>query len=117
MRAYVGHGRLDTVEQTHLLNLLYEKLGLYHNLFQPVMRLQEKRAKEGASKMQRIYDRAQPPLDRLIAAGVLAPHQQAYLLALRRSINPLACGKRSNPCLSSSFACRVHRQAKWKMST
>jgi hypothetical protein len=36
------HDRLDTVEQTILLNQLYELIGLYYNLFQPVMHLSEK---------------------------------------------------------------------------
>ncbi len=39
VRAYVGYRRLETVEQVRLLNQLYDKLWLYHNFFQPVMRL------------------------------------------------------------------------------
>jgi hypothetical protein len=42
VRAYLGYERLDTVEQTNLLNQLYDLMWLYYNFFQPVMRLQEK---------------------------------------------------------------------------
>jgi len=56
VRAYVGYGRLDTVIQVKLLNQLYERLWLYHNFFQPVMRLSGKQWQE--SKVKRIYDDA-----------------------------------------------------------
>lgn len=112
VRAYVGYGRLDTVEQSRLLNLLYDKLWLYHNFFQPVMRLQEKRSKQASTRMQRIYDLAQPPLDRLIPAKALSPHQQAYLLALRRSTNPLALRQEIQSLLDilSSLPCAQEGQ-------
>lgn len=87
VRAYLGYDRLDTVAHTHLANQLYERLGLYHNFFQPVMRLQEKHFEDGYCR--RIYDPAIPPLDRLLQTQILSPHKQAYLLALRRSTNPV----------------------------
>jgi len=33
VRAYVGYDRLDTVAQRDALNLLYEQLWVYYNLF------------------------------------------------------------------------------------
>jgi hypothetical protein len=39
IRTYIGHDRLDTQAQLKALRQLYEKLWLYHNFFQPVMRL------------------------------------------------------------------------------
>lgn len=87
VRAYLGYERLDTVAHTRLLNQLYEKLWLYHNFFQPVMRLKEKHFEDGRCK--RIYDPAVPPLDRLLHTKILPPHKQAYLLALRQSTNPI----------------------------
>jgi hypothetical protein len=42
VRAYLGYDRLDTVAQTLVVNQLYDKMWLYYNLFQPVMRLSEK---------------------------------------------------------------------------
>jgi hypothetical protein len=91
VRAYVGYGRLDTVEQTHLLNQLYDKLWLYHNFFQPVLRLQEKRirSEQTPAKVKRMYAPAIPPLERLIQAGALSPEKQAACLALREQTNPM----------------------------
>ena len=37
VRAYLAYRRFDTVAQTHAINHLYELMGLYYNLFQPVM--------------------------------------------------------------------------------
>jgi hypothetical protein len=87
VRAYLGYDRLDTVEHTLLLNQLYDQLWLYHNFFQPVMRLKEKLFEEGYCK--RIYDPARPPLDRLLHSKILPAYKQAHLLALRQSINPI----------------------------
>ena len=88
VRAYVGYQRLDTVAQTRLLQQLYQQLWLYHNFFQPVMRLKEKVYPEGQTRPRRHYDRAQTPLDRLVEKGALEAGRQAHLLALRESTNP-----------------------------
>jgi len=88
VRAYVGYQRLDTVAQTNLLNQLYDLLWLYHNFFQPVMRLKEKIPTSDTLHNKRIYDPAQTPLDRLCAHGVLDGQLQSQLLALREATNP-----------------------------
>jgi hypothetical protein len=89
VRAYVGYVRLDTVTQTHWLNQLYEKLGLYHNFFQPVMRLKEKAVSaEDLKRYRRIYDEPQTPFDRLLAKGVLSPETEQQFQALREATNP-----------------------------
>lgn len=94
IRAYVGYGRLDTVEQTRLMNCLYDKLWLYHNFFQPVLRLQEKQylPADGnhRGRTRRIYDPALMPFDRLCRLQAIAPDRQAELFALRQATNPLA---------------------------
>jgi hypothetical protein len=88
VRAYVGYQRLDTIAQIKLLHRLYDQLWLYHNFFQPVMRLKEKTHMEGQSHIQRRYDAAQTPLDRLCTKGVLDASRQSRLLALRETTNP-----------------------------
>jgi hypothetical protein len=88
VRAYVGNGRLDTVAQTRLFHQLYEQLWLYHNFFQPVMRLKHKISLPGQLRSKRIYDRAQPPFDRLCAKGVLSVEKQRQLHDLREATNP-----------------------------
>ena len=92
VRDYLGDIRLDTVAQTWSMHHLYDRMWLYHNIFQPVMRLKEKRAipdpDGGATRVQRIHDQAQTPFERLCATGVLEPQVQAQLEALRAATNP-----------------------------
>jgi hypothetical protein len=91
VRAYIGHDRLDTVDQVNLLNLLYDKLWLYYNLFQPVMRLEEKTIQalpDGTRRIRRRYEPAQTPFDRLLASGILPPDTRRPLDALRLATNP-----------------------------
>ncbi len=88
VRAYMGYNRLDTIAQINLLNCLYDKLWLYHNFFQPVMRLTEKRI-EG-QHLKRIYDPSLPRFDRLCKLKTLPPEQIIQLETLRNSTNPCA---------------------------
>ncbi len=87
VRAYVGYARLETVQQTRLLNQLYDKLWLYHNFFQPVMRLSEKQ--HGGQRTKRIYQDILPPFDRLLKTNTLSSEKQGELEALRRQTNPM----------------------------
>jgi hypothetical protein len=90
-RAYVGYDRLDTVAQTLALNELYDLMWLYHNFFQPVMRVAEKTvvSEEGQpTRIRRRYDQARTPLDRLCDMKVLSPDVQAQLTTLREQTNP-----------------------------
>jgi len=88
VRAYIGHGRLDTHAQLHILRQLYEKLWLFHNFFQPVMRLQEK---EYLTPLQyrRKYDQARTPFDRLLEKGCMQERVVHQLVILRDQTNPL----------------------------
>jgi hypothetical protein len=88
IRAYIGHDRLDTQVQLKVLRQLHEKLWLYHNFFQPVMRLQEK---EYVSPLQyrRKYDRAKTPFDRLKEKNILKENIRLQLEALRDQTNPM----------------------------
>lgn len=92
VRRYLGYDRLDTVEQTHLLNQLYELMGLYYNGFQPVMRLAEKivlPAHNGrGTRIKRRFDEARTPFDRLCATGEFDKSQREHFEALRDQTNP-----------------------------
>lgn len=88
VRAYLGHSRLDTQAHLKVMRPLYEQLWLYHNFFQPVMHLQAKQYM-GDLQYRRRYDRAIPPLDRLLEKKVLSPGVQTQLETLRSCTNPL----------------------------
>jgi hypothetical protein len=91
VRAYVGYERLDTVAQTLALNRLYDKMWVYYNLFQPVMRLTEKtviRQEGQPPRVKRRYEPARTPFDRLCATGVILPSHRQQLEALRDRTNP-----------------------------
>lgn len=91
VRAYLGFDRLDTVEQTQVLNLLYDKMWLYYNFFQPVMHLTEKTflPAEGCQpRVKRRYDAAQTPFDRLCATDAINEADRYRLQLLRDQTNP-----------------------------
>ena len=92
VRAYLGYDRLDTVAQTQMVNLFYDKMWLYYNLFQPVMRLQEKvylpKQQDQPAHTQRRYDQARTPFDRLCETDAITNEHKAQLTALRACTNP-----------------------------
>ncbi len=91
VRAYLGNERLDTVAQTLALNQLYDKMWIYYNFFQPVMRLAEKEwiQEEGQSpRLKRRYDKARTPFDRLCATSAISAERRAELETLRKETNP-----------------------------
>ena len=91
VRAYLGYQRLDTVAHTHALNRLYDKMWLYYNFFQPVMRLAEKTVVPRTGKSNRIkrkYDQARTPFDRLCATNCLDEYIKMPLERLREVTNP-----------------------------
>lgn len=77
VRVYLGTGRLDTVLHTNRLNELYDRLWLYYNFFQPVMRLAEKEVTRtgDAVSIKRRFDQPQTPFERVCAAGARARKQ------------------------------------------
>ncbi|MSP14576.1 MAG: integrase, partial [Chloroflexi bacterium] len=61
VRAFFGEARFDTNRHQRLLDLLYDKMWLYYNFFQPVLHLVEKQlsAQEGQITYRRKWDQAQ----------------------------------------------------------
>jgi hypothetical protein len=91
VRAYLGNDRLDTVAQTIAVNQLYDKVWIYYNLLQPVMRLSEKIVTpvEGQlARVKRRYDQARTPFDRLCATKSIPQERREQLEALRDRTNP-----------------------------
>jgi hypothetical protein len=91
VRAYLGDARLDSVQQTKALNELYEKMWIYYNLFQPVMRMTEKsivETRRGGHRVHRSYDHPQTPFERLCLTKALSEAQRQQLQCLRDQTNP-----------------------------
>jgi len=90
VRQYLGYERLDSVAQINLANQLYDKLWLYNNFFQPVMRLQEKVpvVSEDRTHTRRRYDTAQTPFDRLCQTDAISAELRQLLSQQRDQTNP-----------------------------
>jgi len=91
VRAYLGYERLDTVAHVLAVNRLYDKMWIYYNFFQPVMRLVDKeivREEGQPTRVIRRHDKARTPFDRLCETEAILPTHQEQLQALRDSINP-----------------------------
>jgi len=90
VRQYLGYERLDSVAQVNLANQLYDKLWLYNNFFQPVMRLQEKIpcVSEDRTHIRRRYDTAQTPFDRLCHTDAISVELRDQLCRQRDQTNP-----------------------------
>jgi transposase InsO family protein len=86
VRAYLGHGRLDTAAQAQALDELYEQLWLYYNLFQPVLHLAEKVVTD--NRLRRKWDTATTPYQRVVATGVVDEDWRATLDARYARTNP-----------------------------
>jgi len=65
---------------------LYAVVRLYVNFFQPLRKVVAKE-RVGAT-VRKCFDRAQTPYQRLLAAGILTPDQQATLASVYESLNP-----------------------------
>jgi hypothetical protein len=91
VRAYLGDDRLDTVAQTMAVNQLYDKVWVYYNLLQPVMRLAEKivtHVEGQPARVKRRYDQARTPFDRLCETTAITQKRREQLEALRDRTNP-----------------------------
>jgi hypothetical protein len=86
VRAYLGHERLDTPAQCDAVNALYDQLWVYYNLFQPVLHLASKDIIAG--KVQRRWDQAQTPYQRLQAAAILEETVAERLADQHATTNP-----------------------------
>jgi hypothetical protein len=92
VRKYGFHYRYDTVEERAVLNRLWRLVNDRLNYLTPT----KKPVGYGTDRngrRTRLYDKPKTPLDRLLAAQVLAPAQQAELVAYRDSLNPAAIGR------------------------
>ena len=102
VRAYLGYGRLDTLAQAAALDLLYEQLWVYYNLFQPVLHLREKVVM--ADQLRRHWDTAATPYQRLVATQGLDLDRRAALDARHAQTNP----RQLRQAIYDDLACLWH---------
>ncbi len=87
VRRLLGWERYDTPEAVAAINDLYRhELRLMMNLFQPSVRLRRK-VRVG-SRLKRVYEQAQTPLDRLLTPDGADPAQVTALRRLRVRLDP-----------------------------
>jgi hypothetical protein len=90
IRAFFGQARFDTRAHQALLDQLYDRMWLYYNLFQPVLRLVEKEPIPDTAELRyrRKWSEAQTPFERLVAKKGLARKTRRRLEELRAQTNP-----------------------------
>jgi transposase InsO family protein len=92
VRKYGFYYRYDTDAERALLNRLWRLVNDRLNYLTPTIKpIGYSSGRDG--RRRRLYDQPMTPLDRLLAAGILSPAQQAELLAYRDSLNPAAIGR------------------------
>ncbi len=92
VRRPLGYLRYDTEEELQIINDLYRKeLRLFKNFFQPVMKLKKKERING--RLQRSYEQAKTPYQRLLDSGQLSPSQKEALQKLYLQLDPVKIKK------------------------
>lgn len=93
VRAYLPRSVVFTTPgQAEQLNDLYDDMGIYYNLMEPVMRLSlfyTTFSPDGHVRLRRLYDHARTPLTRLLETNTLSAEQADYLTLLYRNTDPL----------------------------
>jgi hypothetical protein len=89
IRRWLGHDRLDSAPQARMLNQIYDRLWLYHNFFQPVMRLESKVVDPVTSRVRRRWDEPRTPFERVVTSGCLNDLIIAMLTRLYDRTDPL----------------------------
>jgi hypothetical protein len=92
VRKLLGWQRYDSQVAVEAINDLYRhELRLWLNLYLPSVKL-VKKVRVG-SKVRRVYDAAQTPLERVLAGGQFKKDQAAELRKLHLSLDPFQLGK------------------------
>jgi hypothetical protein len=92
VRKLLGWERYDSPKAVEAMNDLYrQQLRLWLNLYLPSVKL-VKKVRVG-SKVRRVYDAPQTPLERVMASASAHPDQIAVLKKLRASLDPFQLGK------------------------
>lgn len=100
VRKLMGWDRYDSPKALKAMNDLYEKeLPLFMNLFQPSVKLMKVIRK--GSRKQRVYDKPQTPLDRLLTSQHIDQKKRDELKLLRERLDPFLLSDMVNQKLQS----------------
>ncbi len=92
VRKYGFYYRYDTSDERVVLNRLWKLVNDRLNYLTPTKKPVDF-GTDRNGRRTRLYDKPATPMDRLLAAKVLAPAQEAELVAYRDSLNPAAIGR------------------------
>jgi len=106
VRRLVGYDRYGSKAAYQCLDRLYYDVRLYMNFFQPTMKLVSK-ARYGA-KVNKVYDMAKTPYQRLLEAEVLTESKRQELAATYHNLNPVHLLKQINENLRSLWKLAQH---------
>jgi hypothetical protein len=110
IRKLLGWERYDSPAAVAAINDLYrQELRLWLNLYLPSVKL-VKKVRVG-SKVRRVYDAAQTPLQRVLASGAANAPRVAELKKLRLSLDPFQLGRRIDEKLQ-----RIYQLANMRLS-
>jgi hypothetical protein len=108
VRKLMGYVRYDSREALAAMNALYrEELRLFQNLFLPSVKLVRK-VRVG-SRVRRVYDHPQTPLERVLACPEAHPVKVAHLKALRERLDPFALAEAIDQKLTRLYGLAHHR--------
>lgn len=102
VREYVGYQRYDTENDVGWLNEVYGLLDQYANFFLP-MRKVVKKKRQGA-KLQKKYDQAKTPYDRLVELGAISSIKKEVMDKRRQALNPMDLHNRLEALMSQGPA-------------
>lgn len=86
VRKYLGYRRYDTQKQLEIINQICNLVSLYHNFFQPVMKLKEK-IRIG-SRARRKYDKVKTPYQRVLESEFIKKEVKEKLKQKYQTLNP-----------------------------
>lgn len=110
VRKLLGYVRYDTPEALDAMNALYRhELRLFQNLFLPSVKLLKK-VRVG-SRVRRVYDRPQTPLERVLASPGADPVKVAQLHTLRDRLDPFQLAQAIEQKLERLYTLATHPRA------
>ena len=107
VRKLLGYVRYDSATAVTAINDLYEDVRVLQNLFLPSVKLVEKQ--RVGSRVRRMYDAPQTPLDRLVRGGKGDPEKVSALTRHRAHLDPFALAARVDRQLERIYRLANHR--------